>query len=1237
MTNLNIISQRGTMESTKNVDFELSNIPENVRIKIENGTDMVLSSILDEEEYIYPSSSQYRGKMDLNVPEYSSQSIISIFANIEQKQSDDSYKLIEICPSIFYIEDNMDVIFDGDMEISPSFLNYNETCSIKIKSKINDRFIFSINDKRLGVLSNSDGNGSFHFRPGDILNIKELPVVQRFPVYFYSKDDSFIKRNFTGLYLNILPSNIMTYATDPRCSQSKYLTNGIFDPTKWSIPDECLIVEPPGVPDIPDVLNPNYTICNSVEVDIDSDACRLHRMDDVLLTNGMILHAYANIDKSITDTSSNYYNKGRISFIRHRSSFEEEVIIGRDVALAPKESDEDFEIAVERDIHDKVKDILVTKAVRVLVFDEGTTYDGVVKQALGPDEYGAYYKLLFDRGASEIEIKDWKFCRYAVFYEANNSSSLYIDNIQNLPYIEDTDSTILSIINVVLGCNKEYIDPLNGESYVYVIAEATVNNQSQLFFYSFAVGPDEASSPSAVFLGSEVSPYGWYRLTYKGNNRNPKVVADRNDNLCVVWESDRSGTSQLYYGVIGPSSVSYNNSVLSSILDKQAEFLSKTIKPFSYLENNILIPVDFAMEDFLDWHNNPYPEQRGILQNIWRQSSANNGNVVMKDSDAVEIFVSNATQDTALAFTPIDSENGFEIKNGFSQINYQISFTLSCNINQSKTDLDISRYSTPLTSLKIDDIYDAWKSKFKVMIEETFDNHPVYFDKGEKFIIGRDDNIYDKFVPIVGSYNNPSLHSPSWPEDFQVIVSGSNRNLKHFMIGLMFEKTRFKATNVGLNENPSEGASVGQNETQEIYTGRAKLVVVYNTANSFFDRDISYAMVRKVSDTFDLNEKTDFNIIVNYSKMFDEDVANSLNVSKESISSDVRRHSCNVSVLMGGTIKFSESFLVDASENYDSFDIGFGVPTGGQFLADRFFAYNSSVYDNLGFTIDFTNVRISSPSYQLNSDVVIPSSFMGDRLDLVVEDYTLSDPSLSKNSFLDQYGKISLGIDYPDVDSLVESNFMQLPLTIEGFNKGSNISLGNFNDIHIVWQSNRSKYWDVYYLNGADKKMPFRFDTQITNTRSNSLMPSVSINREGKRLITWHDDREGSYAVYCARSLDIEKDGDDVCRNNGLINYSALSATQFTQVLFNFQDICDTGKRFHFVLKFYGDPSFRINLIKSISSKDSVIGWKYNGVDFPEEGVISTQLLQISYIPTLSDNVDGKVLYIKVVPLMQDV
>ena len=67
------------------------------------------------------------------------------------------------------------------------------------------------------------------------------------------------------------------------------------------------------------------------------------------------------------------------------------------------------------------------------------------------------------------------------------------------------------------------------------------DGSSQLFYASMRVGDN---------LLQEYDMAGFYQLTRNGNNYNPVAKIGSDNNLHVVWESDRSGVKQIYYGVV---------------------------------------------------------------------------------------------------------------------------------------------------------------------------------------------------------------------------------------------------------------------------------------------------------------------------------------------------------------------------------------------------------------------------------------------------------------------------------------------------------------------------------------------------------------------------------------------------------------------------------------------------------------------------------------------------------------
>jgi hypothetical protein len=57
-------------------------------------------------------------------------------------------------------------------------------------------------------------------------------------------------------------------------------------------------------------------------------------------------------------------------------------------------------------------------------------------------------------------------------------------------------------------------------------------------------------------------------------------------------------------------------------------------------------------------------------------------------------------------------------------------------------------------------------------------------------------------------------------------------------------------------------------------------------------------------------------------------------------------------------------------------------------------------------------------------------------------------------------------------------------------NQCPDIAIDKNNTIHVVWQSSRNGYWEIYYANSYDLFVPIR----ITKSESKSLLPKISIN-----------------------------------------------------------------------------------------------------------------------------------------------
>lgn len=85
----------------------------------------------------------------------------------------------------------------------------------------------------------------------------------------------------------------------------------------------------------------------------------------------------------------------------------------------------------------------------------------------------------------------------------------------------------------------------------------------------------------------------------------------------------------------------------------------------------------------------------------------------------------------------------------------------------------------------------------------------------------------------------------------------------------------------------------------------------------------------------------------------------------------------------------------------------------------------------------------------------------------------------------------------------------------EGINQSPDLFIDLNDVLHIVWQSNRDNYWEIYYSNSSDDFSPVR----ITNYQSKSLKPSIDGGEDGSLYIVWHDDRFGNYEIMMAYNL----------------------------------------------------------------------------------------------------------------------
>lgn len=1262
MAKLTISPQFGDITQTRHLSISLREVSgdKDIRVKIENATHSVIATPSSGNDgYIYfPVGAESNLKVNLNIPEHSSQGTISIFAYIEEKKVDGGYKLVDVLPALYYIREKTEGSFPGQILLEPAFINISEVCAIRVKAGPEKKFVFSVNDRRYNMLVNPQGEGSIHFRGKDILENPNTPVVQKIPIYFYSSNDNFISKKFTGIYLTMLPDTIKTHQddVDPRCAD--------FDPDTWEMPEWCLDNPEPPAHDIGEpscfAIEMATKTCETwgeEEVTINHlDFCRIHRNDSTLLANGLVLHSFVSVDDSIIDQSALGYNVGRVFIAQDESSIGNSgaditVITNRDVIVGPKTATEDFEIFVDDEIWDALVDV-ESNNYYVVLFDAVIGYQRLRIREKRIDPYHPYNILVAERGNTNVAINNWLFCVNAVFFQ-HSDPTLDTGHIDALPFIEDSTNAPLSALNVAIASDYTYVSR-DGEAYAYVIAEARANGDSQLFFYSFSIGKSDF----------DPDVFGWKQLTFTGNNMNPVTKMDANNNLHVFWESDRTGVSQVYYGILGPAAASMGNGVISSTIDKQAELLESSELPFSYVSQPVLVP---GVGD--EYSPIPLYSSELLVDGIWQVLEDNGGSSdQLGDSHIRDINLEgNALNDISFAYMKLDQKPFLEFNPSddnpsledvdFSQFNYQITFDLKTRLFQDDILLDDLVNVESVDDNEMDTLYDNFKNNYTVSIDGDVDNQPVYLDeKNNRFILGREDNIFDRLIPIAGAFDDAGA------DDFEISFMETNNTVMHFSLGFMLEKSYFKAVNMQTKAEYCTDQDINidicddyiSEERHTIYTGRTKLVMFMKT-DTDLEHGSDYIIIREFPQVFNVNDNRNFKIIITYSKLYAEEVTRLLNRLENSSET---RFVCNIYLLVDDEEKFGESFIVDMSNSLREFDIGLGIPPGGKYLTDKMPPSKMEVFDDIQVRLHFANIGITSPTHIFNESVIVVPKYIREMTNLI-RDKMLNGDAVNEAvsvSYWDHNDMLTLGLslneeilsqdptfaaDYEGgADNINDSSFLQVPITLSGLNKSANLTTGICDDVHLVWQSNRSMYWDIYYTNSVDMKIPFRLETAITNTESNSIMPAVAVNRFGDRFIAWHDNRNDKYEIYGARSIEGYSCDNNKCESDMLKNFG----TEITECILSFVFTSPANDVYHFTIEFYNDSGFT-DLYKTISTQDSLVGWTVDGTAFEDvcsyAGTVCTgvqvfvgETRTIAYAPQKDDNIFDRVLYARLVPII---
>ena len=139
-------------------------------------------------------------------------------------------------------------------------------------------------------------------------------------------------------------------------------------------------------------------------------------------------------------------------------------------------------------------------------------------------------------------------------------------------------------------------------------------------------------------------------------------------------------------------------------------------------------------------------------------------------------------------------------------------------------------------------------------------------------------------------------------------------------------------------------------------------------------------------------------------------------------------------------------------------------------------------------------------------------------------------------------------------------------------------------------------------------------------------------------MIVWHDNRDGNYDIYSARSITGYSCEDDKCEKKMLQAYE----DKVVECVLSVNLDVSTGGIYKFSFEFYSDKDM-LSLYKTIEMVDNLDRWFLDGssveniVLYDSDGdvsgisLLSGITVSVSYVPDKDDDIFDKVLYAKLI------
>lgn len=1356
--------QLGKLEESHHLDFVLSDLPDgDLRIRFENATnkkEITVNETVESSIFVNGVRS-IDGYLNLQIPDYSSYSLYSIFVFIDRKIGY-SYKTYEILYSSYEIQ--YDVVSNENeiIYLSESYIDFESRNTISLEGEPNSKYLVSINDKRFILLTNDKGIGEICFYGKDVVSDFDIKTLQKFPVLF-CRDGGELK--FANIFIYVFPPSIYTKAaldwTEIQQLKNTVSNNGgtiignftslpsqyeLIDLSEQPVPSTlssdlqttCIYnsyedspdPDDPGSPtdptdptNPPDPVSPNPISSTSPSVVGETVSGHyVYNKNSALLPNGQSVTAIVGRDLSSSNVEGlrSYLVSLNISSLPSNDNAYKIYPFIRGMAYHFDKVDNKNRIAFyfDKEYYDIISQAYTYSGssdtpLYIWVLDSKFNYQIFplpVKSAFGSkswfpdhDNISSFKRIVVETDSFDINTFDLDI-KYQIMvnevssggdsgskpltYPVTDVSDSPASALYNLEYITDENESILSVESASVSTNKYYYKTTASPEYfyIYVVSVCNINGKSQLFLKSLKLASTWKDVESDVDWASSdlIEESEWSQLTSTGNNRRPSLSVDKYNNLHIVWESDRcdSNLYQLYYGCLGTDERRLNNAVLFSSINKyKKDSDNKNI--FSYSSCPVFEYDPYDPYSYLD-----------KLSLSWSYSERNDAvvNIIENDTRFSSFTIdANTKNDEGLVFVPVRQDNNSQFFDT-NKDNYaiEVEFSLSINnLNKSNTENVSYEFieDKVINDKYINKRWDNWISNFDSYNNNSdFTNANLYKYKDNLFVLGKQENIYNKIIPLASMISQSDMESNTdtdinHDKGFSIAASGVDYSYYDndldfdimyaapYFIGLVPEQIRFQATNTETFEEFCDRndltveAGVDQYIDKEeyiIYTGRYKMVTYIRNDHLVETNEIRYSVdgenasyiVRQSSDPFYLNEKKAFKITLYWNKLPSDVLSRLLGINPFDTENDFLgaypppiKYGGNILITIDNDPILSSSFFserwVENSESNNQYNyigdraypvIVFGVPSGNRILTQELLPYQSRVFDNIDIRYEFDDVSVGVPTLDINTDVVVLPSYYFD-INKMMSDYSTD---------IYWYGD---AFDYIDFN-LGKFDFPQIPITFAGINSAAKIKDDILGNIHLVWNSNRYKKWDIYYASNYDYTNPFIFDTQISNTKGNSLNPDIAVDDNGNRAIVWQDNTNEKFDIYMAKSK-ICSNGSK--SNNHLNSYESYCVSgkirdRNFNILNSFIDPYDTEFDLTFYDSFYKDKirymfyfigqesgyyKFQIdiysdvdktNLVKSLYSDEVPALWTINGLSLNDDGTFYLEYYEYIKLYTLEYN-----------------